>query len=310
MVLDSLLSNGHSLHHVFPRIPANWPEELEVRERPAGSPNPFQLAARDPHTVRLISNHGQNRAIRSTKPFPDLPKRHDGLDDGSMWCRLTRLFRCKARLPLATMPALPEVMGFPRPLAQIEEADVASEPFSMPWRREDETMDLAPRYVAYYEVRAPLKTIIYAFHPFSDRFHRESGQIEREVSGGLERQRRNLRWGGFIEPDNDLFSILETDNDLFSPFLTWWQVTICECEGLEEEYSGCVAVGLGLQEFPLEGFMPGWDSTSFAYHSDDGGIFHGTGIKVCRRWKMGRSGVGGLESCDDVGTLGRKESHE
>lgn len=203
MVLDSLLSNGHSLHHVYPRIPANWPEELEVRERPAGSPNPFQLAARDPHTVRLISNHGQNRAIRSTKPFPDLPKRHDDLDDDSMWCRLTRLFRCKARLPLATMPALPEVMGFPRPLAQIEEADVASEPFSMPWRREDASLDLAPRFVAYYEVRPPLEHFLeiqMLFHPPSDRFCLDEEVIlwlrlmSREVSGGLERQRRNVRW--------------------------------------------------------------------------------------------------------------------
>jgi hypothetical protein len=316
VVLDSLLSNGHSLHHVFPRIPANWPEELEVRERPAGSPNPFQLAARDPHTVRLISNHGQNRAIRSTKPFPDLPKRHDGLDDDSMWCRLTRLFRCKARLPLATMPALPEVMGFPRPLAQIEEADVASEPFSMPWRREDESMDLAPRYVAYYEVR-PLKNERFPemlFTHFQIIFVVLArilvSKTEREVSGGLEGQRRNVRWGGFISPDNDLLSLLEMDNDLFSPFLTRRQVTICECEGLEEEYSGCVAVGLGLQEFPLEGFMPGWDSTSFAYHSDDGGIFHGTGIKVCTCWKTGRRWGRGMGSCDDVGTLGRKESHK
>lgn len=58
-------------------------------------------------------------------------------------------------------------------------------------------------------------------------------------------------------------------------------MTICPTEA-PTPYSGCVAVGLGLEEFPLEGFMPGWDSTSFAYHSDDGGIFHGTGIKVSR----------------------------
>jgi hypothetical protein len=44
--------------------------------------------------------------------------------------------------------------------------------------------------------------------------------------------------------------------------------------------NNCVAVGLASGNFPLEGYMPGWDASSYAFHSDDGGIFHGTGIKV------------------------------
>ena len=59
--------------------------------------------------------------------------------------------------------------------------------------------------------------------------------------------------------------------------------------------NNCVAVGLASQEFPLEGFMPGWDATSYAFHSDDGGIFHGTGIKV--RYYGPPYGVGDVVGC-------------
>lgn len=44
--------------------------------------------------------------------------------------------------------------------------------------------------------------------------------------------------------------------------------------------SDCVAVGLGTHSFPLHSRMPGWDSTSFGYHGDDGGIFHASGGMV------------------------------
>jgi hypothetical protein len=172
--------------------------------------------------VRLISNsHGQNRAIRSTRPFPDLRKPRDPYsphehdedddedDDESMWGRLTRLFlsRCgKTPLPLPLMmmhAGLPNVMAMQAPLHspfmphlpllaaplnptsddhdQHDQHDSSSlslsprsrgsggvdvgassssqppqstKPFSMPWRRGgDGAIDVAPRHVAYYEVR-------------------------------------------------------------------------------------------------------------------------------------------------------------
>lgn len=38
----------------------------------------------------------------------------------------------------------------------------------------------------------------------------------------------------------------------------------------------CVAVGVALNDiFPLAVRMPGWDSSSFGYHGDDGKIYHG-----------------------------------
>lgn len=41
---------------------------------------------------------------------------------------------------------------------------------------------------------------------------------------------------------------------------------------------GCVAVGLARRGFPLRGLMPGWDSHSVGYHSDDGHLFQGSGM--------------------------------
>ena len=39
----------------------------------------------------------------------------------------------------------------------------------------------------------------------------------------------------------------------------------------------CVAIGLSRREFSLHTRMPGWDSWSFGYHGDDGGVFYETG---------------------------------
>ncbi len=39
----------------------------------------------------------------------------------------------------------------------------------------------------------------------------------------------------------------------------------------------CTAVGLANEYFALHSRMPGWDSCSYGYHGDDGGIFHKTG---------------------------------
>lgn len=39
----------------------------------------------------------------------------------------------------------------------------------------------------------------------------------------------------------------------------------------------CTAIGLANEYFSLHTRMPGWDSCSYGYHGDDGGIFHATG---------------------------------
>jgi hypothetical protein len=44
--------------------------------------------------------------------------------------------------------------------------------------------------------------------------------------------------------------------------------------------SECVAVGIATESFHVHSRMPGWDSQSFGYHGDDGGIFHSSGGMV------------------------------
>ena len=44
--------------------------------------------------------------------------------------------------------------------------------------------------------------------------------------------------------------------------------------------SACVAVGLSVRGFQASSRMPGWDSFSYGYHGDDGGIFHAQGDMI------------------------------
>lgn len=45
----------------------------------------------------------------------------------------------------------------------------------------------------------------------------------------------------------------------------------------QEQRHECVAIGLSTRSFSPSNKMPGWDLTSYGYHGDDGGIFHGKG---------------------------------
>ena len=44
----------------------------------------------------------------------------------------------------------------------------------------------------------------------------------------------------------------------------------------------CVAIGLSTRYFSPADKMPGWDSESFGYHGDDGGVYHGRGDMLRR----------------------------
>jgi len=48
----------------------------------------------------------------------------------------------------------------------------------------------------------------------------------------------------------------------------------------ENDVFNCVAIGLSRTNFQSESMMPGWDAKSYGYHSDDGCVFHGAGVKV------------------------------
>lgn len=48
--------------------------------------------------------------------------------------------------------------------------------------------------------------------------------------------------------------------------------------GNDQQSHGCVAIGLSTQAFAPQEKLPGWDSKSYGYHGDDGGMFHGEGV--------------------------------
>eukprot|EP00980_Cylindrotheca_fusiformis_P023975 scaffold11272_cov81-Cylindrotheca_fusiformis.AAC.4 len=55
----------------------------------------------------------------------------------------------------------------------------------------------------------------------------------------------------------------------------------------------CIVIGLATEAFDCQSALPGWNKTSFGYHSDDGGIYHGSG--------RARKRAGGYGPGDTVG---------
>ena len=55
----------------------------------------------------------------------------------------------------------------------------------------------------------------------------------------------------------------------------------------------CVALGLSAPGFQAGRMMPGWDAHSVGYHSDDGGVFHATGVAARHAEPFGAGDVVG-----------------
>ena len=53
----------------------------------------------------------------------------------------------------------------------------------------------------------------------------------------------------------------------------------------------CTAIGIATKSFHLHSRMPGWDTHSFGYHGDDGGIYHSSGgmVEQFGKLTMGRA---------------------
>jgi len=68
-----------------------------------------------------------------------------------------------------------------------------------------------------------------------------------------------------------------------------------QIEGASSNRSDCVAIGVAMDDFDWHSRMPGWDSFSFGYHGDDGGIFHEHGGMV--RQYGPRFGRGDIVGC-------------
>lgn len=68
--------------------------------------------------------------------------------------------------------------------------------------------------------------------------------------------------------------------------VSYYEITIHKSTQLSKEefalasQNACIAVGLATENFSKTNRLPGWDNESYGYHSDDGGIFHGRGVKL------------------------------
>ncbi len=59
--------------------------------------------------------------------------------------------------------------------------------------------------------------------------------------------------------------------DVTPQLVAYFEVTLVK---QAQSVTSCVAIGLSTKSFPLTGRLPGWNTQSWGYHSDDGAIFH------------------------------------
>lgn len=78
----------------------------------------------------------------------------------------------------------------------------------------------------------------------------------------------------------------ETRVHLTPRLMSYYEVSILSCPDehaiandvrVAQGATDCIAIGIATKNFSLHSRMPGWDAESYAYHGDDGGIFHGNG---------------------------------
>lgn len=120
----------------------------------------------------------------------------------------------------------------------------------------------------------------------------DSGSLlERICQGARAVSRRGIDWRPFCAPH------LQADGtlDVTARMIAYYEVEILPqpvstTQDNDDPFppitrahtSECVAVGIATESFHIHSRMPGWDSLSFGYHGDDGGIFHSSGGMVER----------------------------
>ena len=89
----------------------------------------------------------------------------------------------------------------------------------------------------------------------------------------------SVHWQPFVAP----FLLPGGESLSFTPRLvSYYEVLILPAQSetteaeseTESKDDACIAVGLALDDFPLEESMPGWTKRSYGYHSDDGAVFY------------------------------------
>ncbi len=64
-----------------------------------------------------------------------------------------------------------------------------------------------------------------------------------------------------------------------------------------DHHRECISIGLSTETFRVADKMPGWDVSSYGYHSDDGGIFHGPSASFSRHRGRPTYGPGDVVGC-------------
>ena len=183
----------------------------------------------------------------------------------SLFCPLRRSVRIAARresaspssasYSSATATRVPRTMTIPY------------RPFCVPFMTSNYEINIAPRYIAYYEV-----TILPKCN-HGDKCETTTATIQhiRSTNGQQTTITKSIQY----PPDT---SATTTTNHRHGTATL--PPNHHNRNNITSTVSDCVAVGIGTENFPLQHRMPGWDSHSYGYHGDDGGIFHGNGSMI------------------------------
>jgi hypothetical protein len=134
----------------------------------------------------------------------------------------------------------------------------------------------------------------------------------RRSSGGNSKKTFRLRihnkptWNPFVAPFRTVADRRRCIN-VTPRLVSYFEITILkaspEQEGrrqfsfdfLEEpRVQDCVAIGLATEIFDCQSALPGWNSVSFGYHSDNGGLYHGSGRMQKRAGTFGTGDTVGM----------------
>ena len=110
-------------------------------------------------------------------------------------------------------------------------------PFVCPFQQNDGTIDLTPRRLTYFEI-----------YILPNKPNQQSLSTTQSTPSSSNRFNNT------------------------SPTTTSFSMT-----PPQQQVTDCVAIGLSSEQFATHSRMPGWDTHSYGYHGDDGGIFHASG---------------------------------
>jgi hypothetical protein len=160
-------------------------------------------------------------------------------------------------------------------------------PFCVPFMTLNYEVNIAPRYIAYYEVTIlPLPSVSPGMcddhhHPTTSVTIHHNTRITKDHETTITKSIQ------YPIPHNGDYSDTSTHRQghttvIIPPISNNTTITNNNSNnnGVRSTISDCVAVGIGTESFPLQHRMPGWDHNSYGYHGDDGGIFHGNGSMI------------------------------